>query len=127
MTCPYIPLTSLAEDVILLGLLRDRPQKAVFDAMENYDPHLLQTWLENRFKDEEWTVIFTPPFLCNFQPIELYWVYIKYSIGRRYFKGRDMVWIADEFARRAHRINCHDIIINHAHGCMDDLISLDTI
>ena len=28
MTCPYFPLTSLAEDVILLGPLGDRPQKS---------------------------------------------------------------------------------------------------
>ena len=47
-------------------------RQAVFDTMEDYEPHLLQTWLENRLKDEGWTVIFTPPYLYNFQPMELY-------------------------------------------------------
>ena len=108
------------------GRSTEELRQAVFDTMEYYEPHLLQTWLENRFKDEGWTVIFTPPYLCNFLPVEPYWAYIKNSIGRRYFKGRDMVWIADECARRANEIDCRDLI-HHLHGSMDDWISLDTI
>ena len=73
-----------------------------------------------------WTIIFTPPYLCNFQPIELLWAYVKNSIGRRCFKGRDMAWIANEFAKRAHHIDCAALIC-HAHESTDQWISLDTI
>ena len=52
--------------------------------------------------NEGWTIIFTPPYLCNFQLIKLFWAYIKNSIGRRHFNRRDMAWIASEFAKRAH-------------------------
>lgn len=101
-------------------------RQAVFDTMEDINPDLLRTWIEARFEEEGWTIIFTPPYLCNFQPIELFWAYIKNSIGRRYFKGRDMAWIASEFAKRALQINCADLI-RHAHEFMDTWISLDTI
>ena len=101
-------------------------QQTVYDIMEDYEPHLLRTWVETRFEAEGWTIIFNPPYLCNFQPIELLWAYVKNSIGQRYFKGRDMAWIASKFARRAHRIDCA-ALIRHAHESMDEWISLDTI
>ena len=100
-------------------------RQTVYDTMEDHEPHLLQTWIETRFEAEGWTIIITSPYLCNFQPIELFWAYIKNSIGRRYFKGRDMAWIVSEFAKRAYCIDCA-ALIRHTHKCMDDWISLDT-
>ena len=40
--------------------------------------------------------------------------------------GRDMAWIASEFARRAHRTDCA-ALIRHAHESLDEWIPLDKI
>ena len=43
----------------------DHPWRSC-DKTEEYKPHLLRTWIETRFVAEDGTIIFTPPYLCNF-------------------------------------------------------------
>lgn len=39
-------------------------RQAVFDTMEDYKPHSLQTWIKTRFVDESWNLYFTP-LICT--------------------------------------------------------------
>jgi hypothetical protein len=99
------------------GPSKEEVQKALFDLWEEHDdPHLV-TWVEERFAELGWIVIFTPPYMCDFQPIEKYWANIKNHIGRKYFKGRTMQWIAAEFDFRARTVNTGDLV-RHS---MDDM------
>ena len=56
----------------------------------------------------------------------MYWAFIKNSIGREYFKGRTMDWIATEFGRLGSHIDCGNLI-RHVHKCMDIWLSTDTV
>ena len=103
-------------------------QQTLFDLWaENNDKHLV-TWVEEKFNGLGWTVIFTPPYMCDFQPIEKYWANIKGHICRSYFKGRNMQWIADEFQKRSVTVDV-DALVRHAAGemntwiCNDDLLT----
>ena len=101
-------------------------QEAVHDILADYKPRDLLTWVECRFAELGWEVIFTPPYMCNFQPIELYWANIKNSIGRRYFSGRDMKWIQHYFKKHSITIEC-DSLVRHAHDCMNIWLRQDNL
>ena len=45
-------------------------------------PQALKTWVELELEKEGGEAIFTPPGLCVFQPIELYWADLKGDIYR---------------------------------------------
>jgi glycerol kinase len=64
--------------------------------------------------------------MCDFQPIEKYWANIKGHIGRHYFKGRNMQWIADEFEIRSRSVNTGDLV-RHAMGEMNTWIVNDDL
>ena len=85
---------------------------ATFQDFSEKAPNELLTWVEGRFNGLGWTLLFTPPYLCNFYPIEMYWAFIKNSIGREYFKGRTMDWIATEFGQLGNHIDCGYLIRN---------------
>ena len=70
--------------------------------------------------------IFTPPGLCVFQPIELYWADIKGDIRRKYFKGRDFEWIQSRVNVHSDEIECGSLV-RHCEDCMNAWIEHDDV
>lgn len=100
------------------GPSKKEVQQTLFDLWEEHNDHHLVTWAEERFEELGWTVIFTPPCLCDCQPIEKYWANVKNHIDRNYFKGRNMQWIAADFDIRGRSVNTGDLV-GHAMEYMD--------
>jgi hypothetical protein len=47
-----------------------------------HHPHLNRTLLQQRFDELGWQLIYTPPYQCESQPIEMLWAYVKNYVGR---------------------------------------------
>ena len=61
----------------------DELRQEVLRLYEAHRPDCLKTWVELELeKKEGGKAIFTPPGLCVFQPIELYWADLKGDIYR---------------------------------------------
>ena len=45
-------------------------------------PNINRTLLQQRFDELGWQVIYTPPYQCESQPIEMLWAYVKSYVGR---------------------------------------------
>jgi hypothetical protein len=45
-------------------------------------PNINRTLLQQRFDDNGWQLIYTPPYQCDTQPIEMVWAYVKNYVGR---------------------------------------------
>jgi hypothetical protein len=55
-----------------------------------YFPHRLLTSLEISFADEGYDLIFTPPYMPKFQPIERCWAYSKNGVAEEWRMGRSL-------------------------------------
>lgn len=64
--------------------------------MQKHHPLLLQERVDALFSEQDdlHQLIWTPPYMPGFQPIELFWQHGKHYVSREYFKGRTMrqVW-----------------------------------
>jgi hypothetical protein len=45
-------------------------------------PTINRTLLQQRFDELGWQLIYTPPYQCECQPIEMLWAYVKNYVGR---------------------------------------------
>ena len=53
--------------------------------MKNYllqHPDINRTLIQQRFDQLGWQLIYTPPYQCESQPIEMLWAYVKNYVGR---------------------------------------------
>jgi hypothetical protein len=46
-------------------------------------PRMNRTLLRQAFDAEGWQLLYTPPYQCESQPIELLWAYVKNYLGRQ--------------------------------------------
>jgi hypothetical protein len=46
-------------------------------------PDINRTLLQQRFDELGWKLIYTPPYHCESQPIEMLWAYVKNYVGRQ--------------------------------------------
>ena len=53
-------------------------------------PHLNRTLLRKAFDAEGWQLVYTPPYQCESQPIEMLWAYVKNYVGRQMQKDHSV-------------------------------------
>jgi transposase len=104
----------------------DEVKRATLKAMKEAGDSELLTWLENRFNELGWEVIFTPPYLPAFQPIELLWADCKNYIAKNYTTGRNFETIKSDFVAKSQTVDGAKLI-RHAEDRMNTWIQLDTI
>jgi hypothetical protein len=62
-------------------------------------PHMNRTLLRKAFDAEGWQLVYTPPYQCESQPIEMLWAYVKNYVGRQ-MKNDHSVEIVTSMTRR---------------------------
>ena len=67
----------------------------MYKEMERRGDDRLKTWIERRFDELGWEVIFTPPNTPAWQPIELFWAAGKNWVSRNFRVGRTFQQITD--------------------------------
>ncbi|CAN0587389.1 unnamed protein product, partial [Ectocarpus sp. 12 AP-2014] len=57
-------------------------------------PQKLEEKAETYMREKGWGLIWTPPYMPTFQPIELFWQHGKHYVSIHFEKGRNMldVW-----------------------------------
>ena len=108
------------------GPSKEEVQNATYEALYEHSPSDLQTWLEWRFEQLGWSVIFTPPYAASFQCQELVWANAKNDVARKYFKGRDWEWIQNRLTSHLKQIDCASLV-RHAESCMTAWIENDRV
>ena len=109
------------------GLSKEETQCAMYNTLQEHSPAgYLESWIEWRFRQLGWTVIFTPPYACLFQCLELVWADAKDDLARKYFKGRTMQWIKETLTARLKKIKRRKLV-RHAEMCMNIWIEQDSI
>ncbi|GMI44777.1 hypothetical protein TrCOL_g6844 [Triparma columacea] len=58
--------------------------------VEKFAPEWLKTDLEAFMEEEGHQVIYTPPYLCSFQPIERLWAIVKGAVASEWREGRTL-------------------------------------
>jgi hypothetical protein len=58
--------------------------------LRKHSPKRLMTSLEILFAEKKWNLIFTPPYMPKFQPIERCWGYCKNGVAQEYAKKRSL-------------------------------------
>ena len=98
-------------------------------------PHINQTLLQQEFTRHGFQLIYTPPYQCDVQPIEMLWAYVKNYVGR--VMGDDhSVKTVTELTRQGFygdQVNNHapadaifcQSIINHTHKWLNKWIERD--
>ena len=56
--------------------------------LKKHYPNKLKTELQVLFDDLGWTLIFTPPYMPKFQPIERFWAYTKNGVAQEWRSDR---------------------------------------
>ena len=94
---------------------KEETQCAMYNILQEHSPDYLESWIEWRFRQLGWTVIFTPPYACLFQCQELVWADAK---GEEVFQGkynavnyRDLNSAFKKSKRRK--------LVRHAEKCMN--------
>jgi hypothetical protein len=54
------------------------------------NPNLNRTLLRQAFDAEGWQLVYTPPYQCESQPIEMLWAYVKNYVGRQMQKDHSV-------------------------------------
>lgn len=105
---------------------KEELQAATMQAMKEKDDEFLYTWLELRFKELGWEVIFTPPYLPAFQPIELVWADCKNYIAKSYRTGRSFDMIKSDFIAKSQTVDGAKLV-RHAEDRMNTWIEQDSV
>ena len=71
-------------------------------------PEALDSKVEALFRENNWSIIWTPPYCPKFQPIELVWGVGKQRAGRLYFKGRTLEETRNHLRRGFYGGESHD-------------------
>jgi hypothetical protein len=99
-------------------------------------PGFNRTLLQQAFDAEGWQLVYTPPYQCEAQPIEMLWAYVKNYVGRQ--MGSDHSVAAVTRLTRAgfygDEVNNHSAVdadlcgrlIKHVHAWCDAFIASDT-
>ena len=77
------------------GPSKSEVAEATYKLMKSKDDPRLKSWIERRFEELGWQVIFTPPNTPAWQPIELFWACGKNWVARNFRKGRTFEQIVD--------------------------------
>jgi hypothetical protein len=94
--------------------------------MKENDDEGFYCWIEKHFSLKDWQIIFTPPYLPAFQPIELMWADCKNHVASKFKKGRKWEDIETDFRSRSWGVDCSKLV-RHAEDCMDAWIANDTV
>lgn len=70
--------------------------------LADHKPLMQECWLEFRFRQLGWQVLFTPPAEPDFQPIELVWAQMKAFIAATYEKGRTIEQLTQQINTALH-------------------------
>lgn len=71
-------------------------QTALHKCLMEKCPAALESRIVQFFKKENWTLVFTPPYCPQFQPIELVWAHCKGFVAQQYTNERNMAGTADQ-------------------------------
>ena len=58
--------------------------------VQRHQPTLLYTTLQKAFADEDWVLVFTPPYTPSFQPAELLWAHVKGYVAYKHRNDRTL-------------------------------------
>jgi hypothetical protein len=64
--------------------------------VEKYEPQRLKSCIEIYFEEKGWKLIFTPPYMPKFQPIERCWGYCKNGIAEEWKTKRTLAETHDQ-------------------------------
>ena len=101
-------------------------QRFTLKCMKGNDVEGFYCWIEKHFSQKDWQIIFTPPYLPAFQPIELMWADCKNHVASKFKKGRKWEEIETDFRSRSWGVDCSKLV-RHAEDCMDAWIANDTV
>ena len=83
-------------------------QHATQEWLKSECPEALDSKVEALFRENNWGIVWTPPYCPKFQPIELVWGAGKQRAGQMYFKGRTLGQTRDHLRRGFYGGESHD-------------------
>lgn len=86
-----------------------------------------QTVVEQLMKDEGWSLIYTPPYCPEVQPIELLWAEVKRYVAARSTHNRSLTEArqqTEEGFEQVTKLFCNGIV-KHCHDWMDQFLATD--